>query len=254
MGLDVGWVEKTSRLGAGKVSVLNSSKKSGAASVSEMCCAVTWHPLGGAPPTHPLHPSTPAGLLLQPGCRQRALGAAGAPHQAARWSAATGALEGAAGRRRACSLAFATCSTLRHACVLMPTHLPGPSPLQFAPAPPPYCCDDDELPARAGRPSAACTSRSEAYGPPPSHQQQQRPNTASRRALEGQGVAAALRHDEVVAPRGSSFSAATGYSGMQGGYAASYGASSAAAAAQARPQTAPVAAQRQYPWSWGGPQ
>lgn len=102
--------------------------------------------------------------------------------------------------------------------------------LQFAPGPPPYCMDS-ELPSSSSRGSSGCPS------PASSVATQRRPASATRRALEGAGVAAALRQDPApMSGGGGSFS-----------YGAAPG-SGAPAGGVPRPSTAP--AQRQYPWSW----
>ncbi|KAI7836867.1 hypothetical protein COHA_009288 [Chlorella ohadii] len=103
-------------------------------------------------------------------------------------------------------------------------------PAQFAPGPPPYCMDS-ELPSSSSRSSSGCPSPSSSVAT------QRRPASASRRALEGAGVAAALRHYAApLSGGGGSFS----YGVAPGG--------GAPAGGMQRPSTAP--AQRQYPWSW----
>lgn len=80
----------------------------------------------------------------------------------------------------------------------------------------------------------------------------QRPVSASRRALEGQGVAAALRHDDALAA-GAMATRVGSYSGGSAQAGARSVGGPAPAQALARPQTAP-AQHRQpatYPWSWG---
>lgn len=114
-----------------------------------------------------------------------------------------------------------------HPCLAL--RLPVP---QFVPGPPPYCTDS-ELPSSSSRGSSGCPS------PASSVSTQQRPATASRRALEGAGVAAALRQD--AAPMGGSGGS------FSGAYGAARGGGAPAGGVQ-RPSTAP--AQRQYPWSW----
>lgn len=106
-------------------------------------------------------------------------------------------------------------------------HCPALPP-QFAPSRPPYCMDA-ELPSS--------TSGSGCASPASSVASQRRPASASRRALEGSGVAAALRQDAVpMGGSGGSFSGGYGATPQRG------------AGAVERPSTAP--AQRQYPWSW----
>lgn len=94
---------------------------------------------------------------------------------------------------------------------------------------------DSELPSS----SSSLGGSSGCPSPTSSVAAQRRPNSTSRRALEGAGVAAALRQDAAhVGGSGGSFS---------GGYGAARGGGAPAAGVQ-RPSTAP--AQRQYPWSW----
>ncbi|KAL4433098.1 hypothetical protein ABPG77_006525 [Micractinium sp. CCAP 211/92] len=127
-------------------------------------------------------------------------------------------------------------------------------PAQFAQGPPPYCCDT-ELEPSSSRPASDCSGRSDAgsvgsYAAPARGVAMQRPVSASRRALEGQGVAAALRCDDTHAANAVTTRVGSYSSGRApaGGGAGSGG----AAPAPARPQTAP-AQRRQpasYPWSW----
>ncbi|KAL4428254.1 hypothetical protein ABPG75_002343 [Micractinium tetrahymenae] len=128
-------------------------------------------------------------------------------------------------------------------------------PAQFAAAPPPYCCDTDLEASSSSRPASACSGRSEAgsvgsYSAPARGAPVHRPPSASRRALEGQGVAAALRFDDNP-PMGAEAGRVGSYSsGSRAGPGSVQG---VAATATARPQTAP-AQRRQaptYPWSWG---
>lgn len=129
-----------------------------------------------------------------------------------------------------CRVAAASWETIQLCPPANPAVLTAPLP-QFVPGPPPYCMDS-ELPSS----SSSLGGSSGCPSPASSVATQRRPNSASRRALEGAGVAAALRQD--AAPAGGSFS---------GGYGAARGGGAPAAGVQ-RPSTAP--AQRQYPWSW----
>lgn len=108
--------------------------------------------------------------------------------------------------------------------------LPPFSHLQFAPAPPPYCCDDESPASSSG---AWSTPASPACHPG-------LPASASRRMLEGVGVAALLHQDGVSASGGS----------FSGGLS---GAARTGASPQARPQTAPAQRGQQaapnFPWN-----
>lgn len=250
------------------------------------------HAADACRPTCPTDPSSNcAGQLLQPRGRQRALDPARATHQAALRGAGTGqprrrplrcqapgCRAAQAGQRRergrpggapqavTCPaqirpLAMATGKAMGNGPLLELSRFrklmlfPKPPLLQFAPAPPPYCCDTELESSSRSRPASACGARSElgsiaSYGGPARVAAEQRPASASRRALEGQGVAAALRIDE--APAASTVAARLGsYSGGD----SRAGAASVlreARPAPTRPQTAP-AQRRQpatYPWTW----
>jgi hypothetical protein len=111
--------------------------------------------------------------------------------------------------------------------------------LQFAPAPPPYCCDSIDQIGGSGI--------SHKSGPSLRH------SIASQRAQEGQGVAAAMRQHAPLASTGGDASQSEGDAvGSRGTRSRTLGNDVLGQdTVQARPPTGPAQQRRyQYPWTW----